>query len=121
MGGKIAIDDFGTGYSSLSYLQKMPVDRLKLDQSFMQRIDHEENNRIIAGAVIALGEAMKINVIAEGIEHQEQETALRELGCPEGQGYLYGMPLYADALESILRHRSKRAARGNQEADITPD
>jgi len=104
-GIRFAIDDFGTGYSSLAYLQRMPLDRLKLDQSFVARLETDEKDYIIAGAVIALGDAMGLNVIAEGIERKSQEQALLKLGCEEGQGYLYGVPLYAESIQAILdRH-----------------
>jgi len=103
LGIRFAIDDFGTGYSSLRYLQRMPVDRLKLDQSFVARVAEDGNDRIIATAVIALGKALGLRVIAEGIEREEQAAAIAELGCREGQGYLYGVPLYAHTIEPILR------------------
>ena len=103
LGVRFSIDDFGTGYSSLAYLKRMPIDRLKLDRSFVQGIEHEGNNRIIAGAVIALARALGVEMIAEGIEERIQEQTLIELGCTWAQGYLYGAPQYAERIEAALR------------------
>ncbi len=103
LGVMFAIDDFGTGYSSLSYLKRMPIDRLKLDKSFVDHITSDDSDRSIAGAVLALGEAMGLPVIAEGIEHEEQARVLQSLGCKQFQGYLYGMPMYGPRVEVLLR------------------
>jgi diguanylate cyclase (GGDEF)-like protein/PAS domain S-box-containing protein len=108
MGVRFAIDDFGTGYSSLAYLKRMPIHRLKLDRSFVADIAHEGSNRIISEAVIALGRALDLRVIAEGVEHSDQERTLREMGCEEAQGYRFSMPLYAPRMEDILRRRRAR-------------
>ena len=107
LGIRFSIDDFGTGYSSLGYLKRMPIDRLKLDRSFVQGIDREGNNRIIAGAVIALAQALGVEVIAEGVEERVQEQALIELGCTRVQGYLYSTPQYAEQIETALRRASE--------------
>ncbi len=103
MGVRFAIDDFGTGYSSLSYLKRMPIDRLKLDQSFVRDVAEDGNNHIICDAVIALAGALGVEVIAEGIEEAAQERSLLELGCNLGQGYRYGVPQYAERIEPSLR------------------
>lgn len=108
MGIQFAIDDFGTGYSSLSYLKKMPIDRLKLDKSFVDNISTDDNDRIIAEAVVALGQAMGLEVIAEGIEYEEQARALRDIGCTQFQGFLYGMPMYTSRIEGVLRKEAQR-------------
>ncbi|WOJ93597.1 EAL domain-containing protein [Congregibacter variabilis] len=108
LGVQFAIDDFGTGYSSLSYLKKMPIDRLKLDKSFVDNINTDDSDRIIAGAVVALGQAMGLEVIAEGIEHEDQASALRDLGCTQFQGFLYGMPMYTSRIEAVLRKEAQR-------------
>jgi diguanylate cyclase (GGDEF)-like protein/PAS domain S-box-containing protein len=102
-GVHFSIDDFGTGYSSLRYLQRMPIDRLKIDQSFVASIMDSTNDRIITQAVIALADALGIRVIAEGIERPEQARALMELGCREGQGFLYGHPVGVEATDKMLR------------------
>ena len=105
IGVHFAIDDFGTGYSSLRYLQRMPIDRLKLDRSFVEHVSESHNDRNIAAAVIALGDAMGIPVIAEGIEKEEQAQCILDLGCAQGQGYLFGMPLYSEVMETCLRNQ----------------
>ncbi|WOJ96355.1 EAL domain-containing protein [Congregibacter brevis] len=103
LGVMFAIDDFGTGYSSLSYLKRMPIDRLKLDKSFVDNIASDESDQIIAGAVLALGDALGVPVIAEGIEQDAQAQVLKGLGCTHFQGFLYGMPMYAPRTEVLLR------------------
>lgn len=102
-GVSIAIDDFGTGYSSLSYLKHLPIDRLKIDQSFVRDIPQDANDMAIADAVISLGRAMGLNVIAEGIETSDQISFLTEKGCTQGQGYYYHRPLSVEALEKLFR------------------
>lgn len=102
MGIELAIDDFGTGYSSLSYLKTLPIDKLKIDQSFMQDIPADSNNMAIAEAVIAMGKALEMKVIAEGVEDNVQAEFLRSKGCQEVQGYLYSRPLSAKKLESWM-------------------
>jgi len=94
-GVKIAIDDFGTGYSSLSQLKNLPVDRLKIDRSFIVDIEHDINNRIIIEMISGLAAKMKIEVIAEGIETEAQKEFLLSVGCAQMQGYLFSQPLTA--------------------------
>ena len=93
LGMNIAIDDFGTGYSSLSYLRKLPINKLKIDMSFVKDIPKLEDACAIVNSIITLAQTMKITTLAEGIEHQEQETYLFENGCEQGQGYLYAKPM----------------------------
>lgn len=101
-GVRISIDDFGTGYSSLSYLQRFPVHSLKIDQSFVSRINAEYGNREIARVILALGQQLNLDVVAEGIETEEQLRCLRGLDCPLGQGYLFSRPLPVQDLERLL-------------------
>ncbi|MGD0379156.1 MAG: EAL domain-containing protein [Acidimicrobiales bacterium] len=98
LGLHFEIDDFGTGYSSLSYLKRFPVETLKIDQSFVDELDHRAENAAIVRAIIGLGESLGLSVVAEGVEHPAQAATLQTLGCYLAQGYLYGKPLPASAL-----------------------
>ena len=102
-GIEIQIDDFGTGYSSLSYLQKLPVDTLKIDRSFVGQIDEAGQKAEIVESIIALARSLDLEVIAEGIETERQLARLRALRCERGQGYLLSRPLPAGDLRSFLR------------------
>ena len=101
-GVRVAIDDFGTGYSSLEHLRHMPVDVLKIDRSFVQGISPDSTDGALVAAALALGRALRIHVVAEGIETNDQADALRELDCPVGQGFLFARPLPADELDDLL-------------------
>jgi len=106
MGIHIAIDDFGTGFSSLSYLDKLPVDRLKIDRAFVQQIDTPEGPRI-AELITQLGKKLGLIVIAEGIETQKHWDVLNAMGCHEGQGFLMARPMQEEMLlDWIKEHRS---------------
>lgn len=104
-GVSIAIDDFGTGYSSLSHLRQLPVDRLKIDRAFINELNSAVLGGHIASMVIELGRNLNLTVIAEGIETENQAGILREMGCHEGQGYLYAKPMPAPDLKDWLRVR----------------
>lgn len=92
LGTPIALDDFGTGYSSLSYVKRFPIQKLKVDQSFVREIEENPNGNHLADIIIQLGKTMNLRTIAEGIETKAQAQYLAEKGCDEGQGYLYGKP-----------------------------
>jgi EAL domain-containing protein (putative c-di-GMP-specific phosphodiesterase class I) len=100
LGVRIAMDDFGTGYSSLSYLSRLPVDILKMDRSFLAEGNDPDSG--LAAAIIAIGDRLGLEVVAEGIEHTEQISALRKLGCELGQGFLFARPMPHSDLVSYL-------------------
>ena len=102
MGVLIAVDDFGTGYSSLGYLQKFPIDILKIDRSFVHDIGSANGDGIIVSAVIGMGNSLKLKVVAEGVENQEQLDFLKALNCEEGQGYVLSPPLGAAQFATLL-------------------
>ncbi|MDX2453007.1 EAL domain-containing protein [Desulfosarcina sp.] len=99
---RIALDDFGTGYSSLSYLTSFPVDIIKIDRSFVMGCTTEPKNLIIIKAIIAMGHSMDKLIVAEGIETEEQFALMKELGCDEGQGYLFKHPVPQDVFAALL-------------------
>jgi len=103
IGIHIAVDDFGTGYSSLSYLQQFPIDVLKIDKSFVHRITSDPHDSSIVSAIIDMGKNLKLRVIAEGIETEEQRTFLQAHHCAEGQGYLFSRPLAAAQFAHLLQ------------------
>jgi EAL domain-containing protein (putative c-di-GMP-specific phosphodiesterase class I) len=98
----IAVDDFGIGYSSLSYLSGLPVDCLKIDRAFVMRVAKGGRDAAIAQAIVSMGHALGMRVLAEGIETKEQLEFLRAQGCDEGQGYLFSRPLPADSVKGLL-------------------
>jgi diguanylate cyclase (GGDEF)-like protein/PAS domain S-box-containing protein len=104
MGISIALDDFGTGYSSLSYLSSLPLDKLKIDRSFISQIRSHQPSQAITEAIIALGRSLNLKVVGEGIESEEDREYLRDHGCDQGQGYLFSRPLPAAEFESWYRN-----------------
>jgi diguanylate cyclase (GGDEF)-like protein/PAS domain S-box-containing protein len=110
LGIQLSIDDFGTGYSSLSALKTFPVSRLKIDKSFIDGIPADENDKVVAGAVISLGQTLNLRVIAEGVETEEQAAFLRNVNCDEMQGFLFSKPLPAQEIEELLRTKSRNSS-----------
>ncbi len=109
LGVSLAIDDFGTGYSSLSYLQRYPIDILKIDKAFVDVIDKGGEGPVLASAIVALGETLRLRTVAEGIERDSQRTQLMALGCTLGQGYLFAKPLAAEDFWVILQTRGAQS------------
>jgi len=101
-GLRVAIDDFGTGYSSLEQLRRMPVDIVKVDRSFVSGMSEDSTDHALVAAVVGMARALKLAVVAEGIETPIQAEALRELGCHTGQGFLFAKPLSAEAMNELL-------------------
>ncbi len=107
MGVSLSIDDFGTGYSSLNYLKRFPIDRLKIDKSFIRDVSTDTEDAAIALAIISMAHSMNLRVIAEGVEHTEQLDFLRSRGCDEIQGYLFSPPLSVREVDVLLAtHRT---------------
>ncbi|MCU7922137.1 MAG: EAL domain-containing protein [Candidatus Thiodiazotropha sp. (ex Dulcina madagascariensis)] len=102
LGVSIAIDDFGTGYSSLSYLKQLPIDKLKIDRSFIRDMPHDSDAVAITQAIVSLGKNLGLRITAEGIETMAQQSLLQKMGCQEGQGYLYSPPVPAETFEEML-------------------
>ncbi|HHD83854.1 MAG TPA: GGDEF domain-containing protein, partial [Campylobacteraceae bacterium] len=100
---QISIDDFGTGYSSLSYLKRLPIDSLKIDQSFIRNIQSDESDKVIVDTIIAMGHNLGLEVVAEGIEQPAQKHYLQQHACDILQGYLFGKSLDAEAFGALLR------------------
>jgi diguanylate cyclase (GGDEF)-like protein len=109
-GALIAIDDFGTGYSSLSYLKSLPLDKIKIDKSFVQDLLDDDDDATIVRAIIQLGKSLGMQVIAEGVETAEQEAYIISEGCHEGQGYHYSKPLPARELAAYLKQSERNNA-----------
>jgi len=106
LGLQLSIDDFGTGYSSLSYLKRFPVDKLKIDQSFIMDCHNNDEDKVLVKTIVALGKSLGLSLIAEGVEEKEHVDFLTEIDCDEIQGYWYSRPLEADKLVEFLEESS---------------
>lgn len=106
-----ALDDFGTGYSSLSALQRFPIERLKIDRSFVAGVGRNESDESLTSAILALAKRLDLRVVAEGVETEEQAAFLAGLGCDELQGYLFGRPIPAEEIEAMLEHAAAAEAK----------
>ncbi|MCH8346206.1 MAG: PAS domain S-box protein, partial [Chloroflexi bacterium] len=118
MGVQIAIDDFGTGHSSLSYLSRLPIDVIKIDQSFIQDLTTDPNGAAIARSIIVMAHNLKLKVIAEGVETEEQLAFLKKRRCDEMQGYLFSKPAPAEAFEEMLK-QGGRTSRGRRPVEAS--
>ena len=107
LGIQIAIDDFGTGFSSLSYLKRLPVDKLKIDRSFVTDLASDSGDAAIVSAIVTLSSNLGLTVVAEGVENDEQFEILRGYGCHEAQGYLIGRPMAVGMFESWLARQEE--------------
>jgi len=103
LGALLSLDDFGTGYSSLSYLKRFPIDVLKIDRSFIRDIHTDDDDSAIAHAVIAMGHRLGMQVVAEGVENEEQLTLLKGYGCDYLQGFLFSRAVPAEEFVLMLR------------------
>ncbi|BBI64570.1 hypothetical protein HSBAA_58760 [Vreelandella sulfidaeris] len=101
-GVRFALDDFGTGYSSLAYLAQLPLDQLKIDQSFVHQVLESQANAAIVESTIALAKSLNLEVIAEGVETEAQQAWLLSHGCHAYQGYLFGRPVTVEAIEELM-------------------
>lgn len=105
LGITVSIDDFGTGYSTFSYIKELPADTIKIDMSFVRDIHLKEDSRAIVKAIVTLADTVGLNVLAEGVEYEEQAVILMDLGCREGQGYYYSKPTSPNACEKFMRRK----------------
>ena len=104
-GVRLAIDDFGTGYSSMSLMKQFPIDTIKIDRSFVRELEVNDEDRAIANAIICMGKALGLTVVAEGVETEGQDEFLSKSLCDELQGYLFSKPVPADAIRQLFIDR----------------
>jgi EAL domain-containing protein (putative c-di-GMP-specific phosphodiesterase class I) len=118
-GVKVAIDDFGTGYSSLGRLERLPIDTLKIDRSFVLGISTTRGKKLVA-IMISLARAFGLTVVAEGVEHQFELDALWELGCDQSQGFLHSKPVSQEAFAELLAHGNGRFILPKEPSETEP-
>jgi EAL domain-containing protein (putative c-di-GMP-specific phosphodiesterase class I) len=112
MGIQLSIDDFGTGYSSLNYLKHFPVDRIKIDRSFVADVNHNESDAAIIEAIVSMAQSLSLRVVAEGVENSDQLHSLTMLGCDEVQGFYLAMPMHAgDLADSLGKQHGRRTGK----------
>ena len=109
LGVRISVDDFGTGYSSLAYLRRLPLDKLKIDRTFIREIATSRDDAAIVRAIVSLAHNLRIKVIAEGVETPDQLAYLREAGCDQYQGYHYSAPIPNDVFVAMMRDHQSAA------------
>jgi EAL domain-containing protein (putative c-di-GMP-specific phosphodiesterase class I) len=119
-GVRLAIDDFGTGYSSMSMMKRFPIDTIKIDRSFVRDLDNNAEDRAIATAIINMGKALGLTVVAEGVETTEQDAFLRGRSCDELQGYLFSKPVPPEQVPALLRRAIKSAATRPFDLEFAP-
>jgi len=117
-GVRMAIDDFGTGYASLAHLRQLPLDIIKIDPSFVAGLGHDETLTLLTRTVVQVGRELGLRVIAEGIEQPRQLSALREMGCEYGQGFLVARPMAAPGVEALIRTSGEAAGEPNEPARL---
>jgi EAL domain-containing protein (putative c-di-GMP-specific phosphodiesterase class I) len=117
LGVRVAIDDFGTGYSSLSYLTRFPIDTLKIDRSFVASLSSGPDGNTVARIIVELGQALGLDVIAEGVEREDQLASLLDLGCRRGQGYLFAHAVDAESIETFLSREPRLREVGRTGSD----
>ncbi len=117
MGVLVSVDDFGTGYSSIGYLRRFPIDKLKIDRSFITEIATRSDDACIVRAIVSLAHCMKLKVVAEGVETSEQLEILKSLGCDQYQGFYFSPAITANAFEELLR-RQQIDSEPREQSDI---
>jgi len=106
---KISLDDFGTGYSSLAYLKKLPLDSIKIDQSFVKDVSSDEHDAVIVSMIVAMAEQLNLDVVAEGVENEDIFRFLRARNCARYQGYLFYRPMDEKAYFELIGHVDEAA------------
>ena len=105
LGVSFSMDDFGTGYSSLQYLKRLPLDQIKIDQSFVRDITIDRSDQEIVRTIIAMAQSMNLSIIAEGVETEQQRQLIANRGCTNYQGFLFGRPVPIEEFETLLRQK----------------